>query len=27
VVTPHRVTVPAKAALNTTILFEDAHAG
>ena len=26
VVTPHRVTVPAKAALNTTLLFEDAHA-
>jgi hypothetical protein len=27
VVTPHRVTVPAKAAFNTAILFEDAHAG
>jgi hypothetical protein len=27
VVGPHRITVPAKAAMNTTILFEDAHAG
>ena len=27
VVGPHRITVPAKAAMNTTILFEDAQAG
>jgi hypothetical protein len=27
VVTPHRITVPASAALNTTLLFEDEHAG
>ena len=27
VVEPHRVIVPAKAALNTTLLFEDEHAG
>lgn len=27
VVTPHRITVPANAALNTAILFEDAHPG
>jgi len=27
VVEPHRVTVPAKAAMNTTLMFEDAHAG
>jgi hypothetical protein len=27
VVTPHRITVPATAALNTTLLFEDAHGG
>jgi len=27
VVEPHRVTVPASAAMNTAILFEDAHAG
>ena len=27
VVGPHRVTVPAKAAFNTTIVFEDEHAG
>jgi hypothetical protein len=27
VVAPHRIIVPAKAAMNTAILFEDAHAG
>lgn len=27
VVEPHRVTVPARAAMNTALLFEDVHAG
>jgi hypothetical protein len=27
VVEPHRVTIPARAAMNTALLFEDAHAG
>jgi hypothetical protein len=27
VVGPHRITVPANAAFNTTLLFEDEHAG